>query len=206
MNKKKERKMVFMKKKAILAAALSVCLLLSGCGSREESAGNTGKENQSIENTGYSQTIPMEELKEAVVSILGENYWPDTQISDTMLEEVYGVKKDLYEDFYGEMPMISVNVDTLLIVKAKDGQQDDVKTALNDYREKLINDSMQYPQNLGKIQASRIETFGNYVCFVQLGADTTSASDIGEDAVIEQCTEENERALDAIEKALMKQA
>ena len=63
---------------------------------------------------------------------------------------------------------------------------------------------MQYPMNLGKIQASRIESYDNYVCFVQLGADTTAAMDVSEEAVVDQCLEENERALDAIEKALLK--
>ena len=79
-----------------------------------------------------------------------------------------------------------------------------VKDALEAYREQNISEMEQYPQNLGKAQASRIETFQNYVCFVQLGADTTAANDVSEEAVLDQCLEENERALDAIEKALLK--
>ena len=79
-----------------------------------------------------------------------------------------------------------------------------MEDALNAYRDNLVNDTMQYPMNLGKIQASRIETFDNYVCFVQLGADTTDLMEQGDDVVIEKCQEENEKALEAIRIALSK--
>jgi hypothetical protein len=48
-----------------------------------------------------------------------------------------------------------------------------------------------------------METIEDYVCFVQLGADTTVVADQGEDAVIDYCLEENERAIDALEKAIL---
>ena len=59
---------------------------------------------------------------------------------------------------------------------------------------------MQYPANVSKIQASRIATFGNFVCFVQLGADVTGILETGEEAVIRHCQEQNEVALEAIGK------
>ena len=63
---------------------------------------------------------------------------------------------------------------------------------------------MQYPMNKGKIQASRIESFGNCVCFVQLGADTTNiyGEEGDEEAVIRHCQEQNELALEAIGKVI----
>ena len=76
----------------------------------------------------------------------------------------------------------------------------DVEKALTDYREYLLNDTMQYPMNISKIQSSRIETFGNYVCFVQLGAETPE----DEEEAILHCQEENEKAIDAIRNALSK--
>ena len=180
-----------------------------GCGSKSNSnngnnhLGNTGMPGSEAEG-GYSQDITMQEIKDAVVEILAENYWPDTAIDATSLEEIYGITPDMYEDYLAECPMISVNVDTLIIVKAKKGQEEAVINALETYREKNISENMQYPMNLGKVQASRIEAYDNYVCFVQLGADTTAAMDVSEEAVVDQCLEENERALDAIEKALLK--
>lgn len=203
-------------KKVIFMLIVSL-VLLSGCGKEDvpqtqpetqpqtgdSQFGNTGMPGSEAEG-GYTQEANMEGLRDAVVEVLGESYWPNMAIPEDMLEEIYGIKADMYEDYLAECPMINVNVDTLIIVKAKEDRLEDVENALEEYREKSINESMQYPQNLGKIQASRIESFGNYVCFVQLGADTTAASDVSEEAVIDQCLEENERAIDAIEKALLK--
>lgn len=187
--------------------AAIVTLTAGGCGKESNNGnnhlGNTGMPGSEAEG-GFSQDITMEEVKSAVTDVLAENYWPDMTIDATSLEEIYGIKPDMYEDYLAECPMISVNVDTLIVVKAKADQIENVKNALEEYRERNISENMQYPMNLGKIQASRIEVFDNYVCFVQLGADTTAAMDVSEEAVVDQCLEENERALDAIEKALLK--
>lgn len=157
----------------------------------------TDAPNQNQENSGLMV------IREAVVEVLGENYWPNTQIPPEYLED-YGLTSEMYQDFYGEMPMISTNVDTLIIIEAKDDRVEDVEEVLTRYREKLVEDTMQYPMNVGKIQASRIETFDNYVCFVQLGADTTESygEDGDEEAVIKHCQEQNELAIEAIGKAL----
>lgn len=185
-------------KKAILLLGLILVFVLTACG-KEENGGET--QNGTIESseTG-SNTVSMEALRSGVVEVLGENYWPDTMMDAEMFETMYGVTADMYEEFMAETPMISTNVDTLIIVKAKEDQVEAVETALNAYRENLVNDTMQYPMNMPKIQASRIETFGNYVCFVQLGADVYGEEE-GE-AAIAQCQEENEKALEAIRMAL----
>lgn len=199
-----------MKKRIIcLLIVITVIMTAGGCGKKSNSdngnnhLGNTGMIGSQAEG-GFRQDISMEELRSAVVDVLAENYWPDTTIDAISLEEIYGIKPDMYEDYFAECPMISVNVDTLIIVKAKSDQVENVKNTLEEYRERNISENMNYPMNLGKIQASRIEVFDNYVCFVQLGADTTAAMDVSEEAVVDQCLEENERALDAIEKALLK--
>lgn len=162
-----------------------------------ESTG-TSVENTEAENAG----TPLQNAKKAVADALGDDYWPDSEIPEEMLNETYGVSADLYDAYLGECPMISVNVDTLLIIHAKDGKVEDVENALNAYRDSLVNDTMQYPMNLGKIQASRVERIGDYVCFVQLGADTSSVEEQGDEAVITYCQEQNELALEAIRQTL----
>lgn len=154
--------------------------------------------------TNYGIGVSLDDVKTAVADALGENYWPDTDISADMLKDIYGISDDMYEEYFAQMPMISTNVDTIIIVKAKEDKISAVEDALNAYREIMINDTMQYPMNVGKIQASRIETFGQYVCFVQLGADTMEASEISDEAVIEQCQQDNELALEVIENTLVK--
>ncbi len=147
---------------------------------------------------GWSQE--MEAVKQAVVDTIGENYWPNMQITPDILESKYGITGDMYEDYFAEEPMISANVDTLVVIKAKEDTADAVEKALNTYRDNLVNDTMQYPMNIGKIQASRIERFGNYVCFVQLGADVTAASEVSQEEVIKQCQEQNELVITVIEQ------
>ena len=172
----------------------------TGVESTEGTAESTGTsvESTEAENVG----TPLQNAKKAVTDALGDDYWPDSEIPEEMLNETYGVSADLYDAYLGECPMISVNVDTLLIIHAKDGKVEDVENALNAYRDSLVNDTMQYPMNLGKIQASRVERIGDYVCFVQLGADTSSVEEQGDEAVFTYCQEQNELALEAIRQTL----
>lgn len=146
--------------------------------------------------SGWSEE--MQTIKAAVVEAVGENYFPNMPLDPEMLEMMFGITSDMYEDYMAEMPMIGTNVDTLLIVKAKDDKVEAVEKALNDYREAKVSDTMQYPMNVGKIQASRIERIGNYVCFVQLGGDVMTALESGDEAVIAQCTQANELVIEVI--------
>lgn len=106
---------------------------------------------------------------EAVKKAMGENYIPSAPIDATQLSEVYGVSEELIENVIAEGPMISVNVDTFIAVKAKEGKGEDVEKALNAYRDVLVADTMQYPMNLAKIQASKVIRDGDYVYFTLVG-------------------------------------
>ena len=121
-----------------------------------------------------------------------------------MLEGTFGITADMYDDYMAEMPMISTNVDTLIVVKPKEGQVQAVEDALNAYRNMMVEDTMQYPMNVGKIQASRIERIGDYVCFVQLGADVMDVLEQGDEAVIKHCQEQNELAIEVMSSAVVK--
>lgn len=181
------------------AGLLAVCLgmLLTGCGSGPSTGGAEAQ-------ASYRNDVGTQELRDAAADALGEGYWPNMELGGTELEGLTGLKADQYEEFSAEMPMISVNVDTLIIVKAKEGKAGEAADALTSYRQRLVEDTMQYPMNLGKIQASEVVSFGNYVCFIQLGGDTSSADESGEEAVIKHCQAENQKAAEAIE-ALLKE-
>ena len=218
-NLQKERK-VTMKKNKILTVcsllAVSV-VLLTACGKKNN--GNTGENTESTtpqtssqagNNTGNTlaeSTEPAQEsslmyLRDAVAEALGEDYWPDSVLEPEYVQDLYGLKPDMYEDIFVETPMIGTNVDTLIIVQAKKDRVEDVEKALNTYREGEINNTMQYPMNIGKVQASRIETIDNYVFFIQLGGSSVDAEEEGEEKVMELSREQNEKALEAIRQAL----
>ncbi len=166
-------------------------------------AGNAGGGAGQPDTTdGWSEE--MAGLKGAVVEALGDNYWPNMPLDAEMLEAVYGVSPDMYDDFMAEMPMISAQVDALVVIKAKEDKVTAVEDALKAYRDVQINDALQYPMNVSKVQASSVEKIDNYVVFVQLGADTMSVMDVSEEAAIVQCQEANKLAVDAISKKLGK--
>ena len=170
-----------------------VCLLM-GC-----TRGNTHVEE---ETSGRRDDVSAKVLVEAVASELGDEYWADMELAPEYLEDWYGISSDLYEEYYGQTPMISANVDALIVVKAAEDKKEKVEEALRAYRDKLVNDTMQYPSNIPKIQASMIETYGNYVCFVQLGGSMNNQED--EEEAMKVCMEANEQALSIIKKELTK--
>ncbi len=99
--------------------------------------------------------------------------------------------------------MISNNVDTLLIIKAKEGQVDAVEEALTSYRDARLENLMEYPMNVGKVQACRIEKVGNYVLYVLLGGDTMTVMDEeGDEAVLSYCMEVNDQVIEIISQKL----
>lgn len=162
---------------------------------------DAGDENLSGENAG-GQSEEMRALLDAVREELGDDYFPNSEMPAEWMEMTFGLTSDMYEDFIGEMPMISTNVDMLLIVKAAEGQADAVEKALLDYQKKRQEGTMEYPQNLDKIQGSKVERIDNYVIFAQLGGEVISLGDPGSDAAITHVQEQNQRALDVIKQNL----
>ncbi len=175
-----------MKKFYTLLLVMALGLIMTACG---------GKKSSDV------PVVELTELKTAVSDALGENYFPAMPMEVSFFED-FGLKADMCADFLCEMPMINTNVDTLMIVRAAEGKVADVEAAVNSYRDMLVADTMQYPMNIGKIQASSVETIGDYVIFVQLGGDVMAAAEEGDEAVVAQCQEQNTKALDAIKSVL----
>lgn len=203
-----------------LAMVLTIWLLaapiMSGCGDGQVSDSNTNSvENvkrddavemntvEAAEDSGDNEAYAsMNEIREAVVNILGDNYWPDKKLTKEELETETGISEDMYDDYFAEKQSVETDIDTIIIIKAKEEYVGEVESILNEYRESLMTKYKDRPQELGKVEASRIETVDSYVSFVQLGADTEAAAEIGDEEVISVCQQENERAVDIIEKTL----
>ena len=209
-----------MKKLVVLMLAVVMSVSVVACGGNNtndnnDNGTNAGTESGTADNNTESGTtgdntaddesvfgdVPMADLKTAVTDILGENYWPQMALDAQMLSDMCGITEDMYDEFLAEMPMMSAHIDTMIIIKAKDGQAEAVEEALNTYRDSLVENSL-YPSHVAKSQASRIEVFDNYVCFILLGGDTSAVEEQGEEAIITYCHEQNEKAIDAIRTAL----
>ena len=164
----------------------------------ESASGTSQAQDPSGEEDGWSPE--MTQVREAVVEELGEDYWPNSPITSDYLESSYGITSDLYEDYMGEMPAISVNVDTLLIIKAKSDKVEEVEDLLYDYYDRQVNAAVQYPMNLEKVQAARVQRIGNYVCYVQLGGPAVDEGDT-EDK-IQKCQAQNDHVIEILSQQL----
>lgn len=203
---------------------MSLCslFLLYGCGGEElseddlvdgrETVREQGKEDVEAgnfplfwENTnqGEGKFYTLPELEGEVKELLGDNYWPEVNLSAAELETLTGITEDMYVDFLAERQMLDAHIDTMIIIHAKEDYVGTIEQAIETYRSGLIEQNKNYPQNLSKARASRIETINDYICFVQLGADTTSLADRGNEAVMAHCLEENEKALYVLEQAIL---
>lgn len=145
--------------KKILALLLAISMLsifMVGCTS------DKGSDSDKKE-------VSLEEIHTAIKDSLGEDYSPNMEMTLEDLENLTGVKAADIEEHIAETPMISVNIDTFIAIKAKEGKADSVEEALEAYRVGLVENSMQYPMNLAKVEAAKVTRYGDYVFFLMLG-------------------------------------
>lgn len=201
----------------LMTASLTVSAL-SGCSnstSNESSAQETTSAVTETESTAQAETEHSEEsetpaetvtdetlaaILSAVKDAYGDNYIPNSTLDAQMLEDVVGLTPDLYESCFAEAPMISTFVETFIGIKASQGNADQAEQVLNEYRERLVADTMQYPMNIAKIQASQVVRHEDYIFFVMLGAPDDAAMEEGDEAALASAAENNQIAISEIEK------
>ena len=85
------------------------------------------------------------------------------------LVNIYGLQTEWIDDVIIQKAASITSVDTLMVVKPSEGNEENVLTALTAYHEYLTNDAFQYPINLPKIRNAKAFAQGDYVFFVMLG-------------------------------------
>lgn len=135
----------------------------------------------------------------AVKAAYGSSYLPSVKLDKKDINAHYGLSGDWYQSAIAEVPMMSAQVDELVIVKAKNADaKKKIRQALKGYKKTLQEDRFQYPANQLKIQSSRVYTKGKYVCFIMLGTISNSTEQQGEAQVIAAYKQQNEKAVTAI--------
>ena len=172
----------------------------SGTTTGETSADST--ETSATETSAPTSDVSAADIGKAVADEFGDEYIPDMDIPADYLDSTYGVKPEWYDDFFGQMPMISANIDTFIAVKAKADKVSDVEKALNDYADYYKNDAQKYPKDLAKVDACRVYTKGNYVFFIMLGYPTDEVENMDDAAQVKFYTEQNDRAVKVIDSLL----
>lgn len=210
------------KKGLIIVGICVFSLFFSGCGNKlpEEDMVENGQafEMERSEDDLQASSFPeigkvsesnsknfmtLKEINEEVKNLLAENYYPDIDISSAEIKRRTGMSEDMYIECLAREQEAGEQIDTLIIVHAKEDSVGLAESALENYRDGMIKRFENHPLNLAKAEASRVETIKNYVCFVQLGADLSQMTGEKKEALINHCLDENERALHVIEKAIL---
>lgn len=152
------------------------------------------------------KTPSVKKIRKAITDLLGEDYLANMSLTKDEIKQRFGLQPSWYTDVIAEIPMMSAHVDTLVIAKAKNkNTKKKIKKQLTDYRNTLVNDTMQYPMNLLKIQASKVYVKDNYVFFLLLGSVDSSLEETGTDEqIIEAYQDEVQKAVDAINSLFKK--
>lgn len=173
---------------AILAAALTACDN-GGSGSNDTTTTPAAAESTSApEDTSEPADTSAPESSEstegtdqpsadgeaakvldAIRTAYGDDYLPSMPIDEFFLTSTLGLEEGSFTDFAGEVPMISAHVDTAIIVKAAEGKSGEVKAKLEAYQTYLTEESLQYPMNLAKVNASKVLENGDFLGFIILG-------------------------------------
>lgn len=194
--------------------ALLLGMLFTGCRSNVDETNSTGNISSSSGGT-MSSTMPtpspsaspapssvipdenysLEDMYNEIKDTYGERYYPNQKIEADELEETFGIGDDLYDNFIADRVTGDEVPDTLVIIEAKEGKEDEVKQKLEDYRQKLLDDA-NWAESKEKIEASKVYNNGRYVFYVMLG-DVEDDTLSGE-GLMEALGKEVDKGIDAI--------
>lgn len=206
---------------AVVAAMLTATL--SGCsqnGANEEAttteASTTASEETTTEDTSAEATDEVTddttasdeaaadskcaEILNAIKEAYGEDYVPNMALDAETLNTLLNITSDQYVSFAAEMPMISVRVDTVIIIEAAEGQADAIEEALNNYRKVQVEDTLQYPSNVARVNASKVVRKDNFVAFLMVGK-VNENMEVSEAEAAEYEEAEVQKAVDAFNAA-----
>lgn len=130
-------------KKVLLG--LLVCLMVVGCGKKAVTI-DVQATSDSIFETYFTEMAPIAYDAEYV-------------------EAMFGLTADQYESFAGFYPMISAVATDVAVFEAKEGKVEDVKAAVEAYRELKVNNAW-YPLETENAEKAVVYVNGNYVFFI----------------------------------------
>lgn len=113
----------------------------------------------------------LQKIHNMIKRAYGENYWPSMQRQDDeeYMKEVLKLDPAWCDDVIVDVAMISAHADMLVLVDASEGNVENVKNALDAYKDYLVNESLQYPMNAARVRGAVVDVVGDYVCFSILG-------------------------------------
>lgn len=146
--------------------------------------GNDGNVNDDniVPDNNLSVTPEINSIFEAVSGAYGEDFYATSENDETFLTEKIGVDMADVESFFCNTAMDTTHPDVFVGVKAKDSAAaDSVETALEDYRESLVNGmKADSSANAHKINNSEVVRHDDYVFLVALGRTDDTITDVND--------------------------
>lgn len=127
----------------------------------------------------------LDKMRNEIVKWYGTTYYPNVKVHDdeaylgTYLADTLKIDAAWVDEVIIEVPMISANVDTLILVDASEGNAEKVLAALNEYKRYLVEESFQYPMNEARVKTAAVAQVGDYVCFSILGGAVDNPEEMG---------------------------
>ncbi len=176
-----------MKKLAILLLTAAMTVSMVACGKsaqqnnstetkQEETADNqkndTSGDDNTKDNTGNDvQNLTASDIEKQIADAIGaDNYLCDTEIDEDTMQNFYGLDITQIEDYAAKRNSISsVNPDTVIILKVKDGYADTAVEKLNTSYAQMVDYIRLYPFGTAKVLQAKIYASDNYVMYVIAG-------------------------------------
>ena len=154
-----------MKKIALIFLSVLMIVCLVGCGSNSDKSNDGNNSNTNI-------NITPAEIEQKIADAIGkDNYLCDTDIDKDWLQNSFGFDLSKIESYAAKQNSVSsVNPDTVIILKVKDGYAEEAVKILNTSYSQMVDYIRQYPFGTAKVLNARIYQSGNYVMYILAGA------------------------------------
>lgn len=172
-----------MKIKKIALIFLSILMIFSfaACGKGKNDNNNDNKNDDNGKNNTVVTATPAEIEQKIAEAVGKDNYLCNIEIDKDWLQNGFQLDMSKVESYVAKQNSIgSVNPDTVIVLKTKDGYAGDAVKALNTYYAQVVSYIRQYPFGTAKVLNARLYQSGDYVIYVIAGASYD-----GEDAEAE---------------------
>ena len=185
-----------MKKIIIPLLVATMAFGLVGCGNNATTETPSTQTPPVVEEVKPAVEVSMQNIVDTMMHTYGETYLPGMEIDQEIFNSLIGIDaseaSEYYSEFYAGMPMMSTHVDKLFIVKTSDTNK--MSEVFTNYMTTQIEDAMQYPMNLSKLENYNIVVHDDYVILFILGGYT--------DEMVEDDGSKTPEELDAAQEAI----
>lgn len=156
--------------KRIILIFMSLIMIFSFAACNKGAGDKKAEDNNSGDTSAV--TVTPAEIEQKIAAAVGsENYLCDTEIDKDWLQNSFGLDISKVESYSAKQNSISsVNPDTVIVLKTKDGYANEATEILNTSFEQMVGYIRQYPFGTAKVLNARLYQSGDYVIYVIAGA------------------------------------